>query len=485
MENPLRIRLHVLSPIHIGCDDIFEPTSFVIDENRNKLVEFDPADFIKHLTAEQRNEFMRICSGDNLLAIYKFVKRVFNQEISGRKVDIASGLLEHYKSVLKKSSYDTKAIINQFTINKTAYNPQTNEPYIPGTSVKGAARTAYLSHLAVSKGKKDAKEKAKDLEIALLQGEFDTDPFRMVKVSDFQSVEQVRTKIVYGVNKKKRVSDWATKASSGPLQIFEVIESGGVFEGIINIGIPEKKAGIKTPVEQTTLLKAVHQHYNKLYAQEVAITKECGFRPVTADSFSKRFGDSCFLIRIGRHSGAEAVTIEGNRNIKIMQGYREPPKYSRYGSTTIWLASETARPTANNGLTPFGWAVLEIVPFDAGKGLFATVRKEFKSPSPSETINESSSSVQDGTVDSLPGIIKNPPEQITWRNVTLVWRPNDQTLSTVFEGKKAERKIGTDRSFVPGHYHKKLFKGKKHIQADIVVEHIGGNAFRIIAFNEE
>ena len=129
--------------------------------------------------------------------------------------------------------------------------------------------------------------------------------------------------------------------------------------------------------------------------QEVAITKECGFRPVTADSFSKRFGDSCFLIRIGRHSGAEAVTIEGNRNIKIMQGYREPPKYSRYGSTTIWLASETARPTANNGLTPFGWAVLEIVPFDAGKGLFATVRKEFKSPSPSETINESSSSVQE------------------------------------------------------------------------------------------
>ena len=199
----------------------------------------------------------------------------------------------------------------------------------------------------------------------------------MVKVSDFQSVEQVRTKIVYGVNKKKRVSDWATKASSGPLQIFEVIESGGVFEGIINIGIPEKKAGIKTPVEQTTLLKAVHQHYNKLYAQEVA-QKECGFRPVTADSFSKRFGDSCFLIRIGRHSGAEAVTIEGNRNIKIMQGYREPPKYSRYGSTTIWLASETARPTANNGLTPFGWAVLEIVPFDAGKGLFATVRKELK-----------------------------------------------------------------------------------------------------------
>ena len=484
MEKPLKIRLHVLSPIHIGCDDVYEPTSFVIDENRKKLIEFDPVDFIRYLTPEQRNEFLRICSGDNLLSIFKFVKRVFNQGISGREVGIASGLTEHYKKVLSMSSYDPKAIINQFTMNKTAYNPQTNQVYIPGTSVKGAIRTAYLSHLAVSKSKNGAKEKAKILEEELLGGSFDTDPFRMIKVSDFQPFEQVQTKIVYGVNKKKRISDRATKASSGPQQIFEAIETGGIFEGIINIGIPEKMAGIKTPVEQTVLLKAIHQHYGKLYTQDMAVAKECGFHQVSTGPFLERFGDSCFLIRIGRHSGAEAVTIEGNRNIKIMQGQGEPPEYSKYGSTTIWLASEVARPTVNNGLTPFGWAVLEIVPFDAEKGLFTTVRREFKSTSAPEIKNESSQFVQEKQIEPSPAKIKKVPEQTVWKNITITWNPGSQTLIATKDNKKAELTIGSDRSFVPEQFHKKLFEKPKSIKADIIVEPVG-NALRIVSIESD
>ncbi|MEW6117423.1 MAG: hypothetical protein AB1553_11040 [Nitrospirota bacterium] len=29
-------------------------------------------------------------------------------------------------------------------------------------------------------------------------------------------------------------------------------------------------------------------------------------------------------------------------------------------STTLWLASESPKPQNNNGLLPFGWAVLEV-----------------------------------------------------------------------------------------------------------------------------
>lgn len=66
------------------------------------------------------------------------------------------------------------------------------------------------------------------------------------------------------------------------------------------------------------------------------------------------------MLRIGRHSGAEAVTIEGNRHIKIMRGKGQQPKYLDH-TTTIWLASETSKPNTNNGLLPFGWAVMEVV----------------------------------------------------------------------------------------------------------------------------
>ena len=63
-----------------------------------------------------------------------------------------------------------------------------------------------------------------------------------------------------------------------------------------------------------------------------------------------------FFIRIGRHSGAEAMTIEENRKIKIMQG-KGKNLYSDH-STTIWVSSEYSN-IKNGSLQPFGWCLLE------------------------------------------------------------------------------------------------------------------------------
>jgi len=60
--------------VHIGCDDVYEPTSFVIDEEKRTLVEFDPMEFIKNLTPSERERFSRICSGDDLLQIFSLSK---------------------------------------------------------------------------------------------------------------------------------------------------------------------------------------------------------------------------------------------------------------------------------------------------------------------------------------------------------------------------------------------------------------------------
>jgi len=472
MEKPLKIKLHVLSPVHIGCDDVYEPTSFVIDETRKKLIEFDPIDFITNLSQQQRNEFANLCSNDNLLAIYKFVKRVYNNKNSLREMDIVSGLVEHYKKVLAMSSYDNKMIINQFTMNKTSYNPQTNEVYIPGTSVKGSLRTAYLSYLAVQKGINGRKEKAKDLEIELLGGKFETDPFRLVKVSDFQPLETVRTKIVYGINKKKKVSDRETRAATGPQQIFEVIESGSVFEGAININVPEKPVVIKTVIKEEPLFAALNHHYKTLFDQEMLTVKDCGFGRISLNAFQDPLGKSCFLVRLGRHSGAEAVTIERNRDIKIMQGGGRPDKKLPY-STTLWLASESARPTSGDGLIPFGWAVLEVVPFDSTKGLFSgSSERKTKSD-----VTEKQTVIQTETA------AKKEPERITWSGATITYSPGNKTLIATFQNKKAELQIGDDRSTVPVALHKTVFEKRKGVRVAVVVEPIG-NAFRIITCTE-
>ncbi len=391
MEKPFMIRLHVLSPIHIGCDDVYEPTGFVVDEQKKKLIEFDPLQFVRMIVPQQRNEFSKVCSGDDLLTILKFIKRTYTSKAGGREVEIANGLVEHYKNVLRMSTYDAygkKAIINQFTMHKTAYNAQTNMPYIPGTSLKGSLRTAYVCALAkVSKtraywqtcgllsgqdlanpfftynqiGKRRVSTK---LEEKLLAGSFDSDPFRMLKVSDLRPRENVRTKVVYAVNRKKKASDKETLAEKGGVyQIFETLQEG-IFEGTLNVGKPERGAGIKLPLTADSLKASINKFYIPLLESEIKALQSIEVSVPIINAINAKFkgqiNKTAFLIRIGRHSGAEALTVEDNRNIKVMQGKDKKPKYDDH-ATTIWLASEEPRPKNNNGLLPFGWAMLEVV----------------------------------------------------------------------------------------------------------------------------
>lgn len=386
----LKIRLHILSPIHIGCDDVYEPISFVIDEKKRKLIAFDPFDFVTGLSEKQRAEFTKICSGENILAIMKFIKNN-SMKITGREVDIASGLIEHYKKILQLQTFDKKQVINQFEINRTAYNQQTNQPYIPGSSLKGSIRTAYLSvrasvtktmkywerllnaqelqNPAVTYNQIGRRQVAKELEQNLLKGSFNTDPFRMVKVSDLLPAGEVKTKIVYAINKKKEKTDRPTLAERGGVyQIFETIQPGSVFEGILNIWQPENGSGIKEPIDIERLKSSLHKFYVPLLENEIKTLKNIDI-PVPLintinDQFKGRIGTTAFVISLGRHSGAEAVTIEGNRYIRIMKG-KDREGRMRYEyldhATTIWLASESPRPANNGGLFPFGWAVIEVI----------------------------------------------------------------------------------------------------------------------------
>ena len=78
------------------------------------------------------------------------------------------------------------------------------------------------------------------------------------------------------------------------------------------------------------------------------------------NGLSKRLHDGdAFLLRVGRHSGAEALTLNGVRSIKIMQGRGEKPKWEKQPKTW-WLAADDV--SNKQGLLPFGWLLVEIDP---------------------------------------------------------------------------------------------------------------------------
>ncbi|MBW2737571.1 MAG: type III-A CRISPR-associated RAMP protein Csm5 [Deltaproteobacteria bacterium] len=359
MKEPIKFYIQTISPVHIGCDEFYEPTGFVLDENAWQMIVFDPLSFISQMEDSDKAEFSQICAKGTIASILEIYKFMQNKTAEGRMIDVCPDFLEHYKQTLSFPMRNPREIqqnLNSFAIPRTAFRSVDQRPYIPGSTIKGALRTAYLNLMEREKklSEKGKKRNARNLEQCLMEyNGIPTDPFRMVKVSDFMPVGETRTRIVYGINKKKKPS--AREARGMPL-IFEVIQPGSVFVGTIAVDSPLPGSGIRKSVSMEKLLDSSTLFYANEKERE---TKELSNVGVKVIFDNTRFQDNknSFLVRIGRHSGAESVTIEGHRNIKIMMGKGEKPKYIGH-ATTLWLASETRKPASLANLQPFGWVQL-------------------------------------------------------------------------------------------------------------------------------
>ena len=363
--------LENISPIHVGCDEVYEPTGFAVDEKEGCLMIFDPLVFIRDLSREDMAKFSAICRKGTIQSILEVYRFLNNRPVKGRKVGVCNGFLEHYQQVLALPSGRVQNELNRFLIHRTSFCTLDQRPYIPGSTIKGALRTAYLNHLAQTSGNHSGKGKLsgkgggrgpgrqrehKILEQLLLhlddvpQKEWiSKDPFRLVKVSDFMPVGDVKTKISYVVNQKKKPSE---KEARGPFQILEMIQPGSRFTGEIIVERPPVRDAVSHVIELEGLLQSSVRFYGNEKAGEDEILKRMGSKSVQLPQ-DKDF----FLIRLGRHSGAESVTIKGYRDIKIMLGRGNQPAFEDH-ATTLWLASETSKPNTPKFLSPFGWGIV-------------------------------------------------------------------------------------------------------------------------------
>ncbi len=355
MSDTIRFHVRTVAPIHIGCDEVYEPTTFIVDEQKGVLKSFDPLAFVRALSPADKKKFSDICAKgtiESLLEIYRFMR---GKNFRGRAVSLCPGFMAHYQDTMKLPAADRRKIqqeLNNFAIARTAFNPNTGLPYIPGSSIKGALRTAWLNKMQREKKiRKDDRRKGKELEKELLDGgDFSSDPLRMLKVSDFMPVGKVKTRIVYAVNEKKKLSEFGAK---GQCQILEVIEPGSLFEGNITVETPPPRDIIRHPIERNALIAAAMRFYGEDLQRENGELERINIGGVHPETPS-----GGFLLRIGRHSGAESVTIAGHRSIRIMQG-RDKTAVNLDHATTFWLAAEERKPVDKSNLRPFGWVTVD------------------------------------------------------------------------------------------------------------------------------
>lgn len=467
-----RCCLQTIAPVHIGCDEVYEPTGFFLDEPGRQLTAVEPLALIRSLSDPERRRFAEICSQGtvgSILEVYKFMR---GRTAPGRPVAVCEDFLKHYNQTLNMPSRDQRRVqqeLNRFEIPRTAFRGIDGRAYIPGSSIKGALRTAYLNLMEAQKRlpRNNRRYRTDELQKTLLDYKtIPEDPFRLVKVSDFHPVGEVKTRIVYAVNKKKNPGP---RPAQGLPLLLEVVEPGAMFLGRITVEEPGPGAKIVSPIALRNLIEGANHFYSKEKKRENEELRHIGVHVERIEPLQDGW-----MLRCGKHSGAESVTVEGHRRIKIKGNRGERPKILDH-ATTVWLASNRRRPDDNSTLRTMGWAA--VVPLSGDdEEKFLQTEADYQSASPPVQIQEEvralSERDREPLPDETPKPSEAPPATENWDLCHLNWDSGSGTLTAVYEAKKA---TSQDKSIIPESIQKRLFKKgkKKAVKAAVQVEPLG------------
>jgi CRISPR-associated protein Csm5 len=416
-----RLALTPLAPIHIGLGEEFDPTGYIIDPKENLLYAFDPSR--ASLPDPLRKQLLELADSGQLDSIHKISKLIREHgdhflPHAHSVIPVSSGVVAKYQESLSKSGWKGSDLteINRNFIERAIFLTD-GQPFIPGSGVKGVIRTAWLEALyrenpdlagLVPSSSDDPRNKAwerfeKNFERNMLEGDFQTSPFRLLKIADFLPLpgQKVDRKIVFACNYKKQpaqVRGQSTVEGRGPSTRKEVILPGQYrfFEASLTL-VEAEKLGLtdQTPRWQPKIEDLARHcqeyHWARLHTELKTIS---GLGLVNKDWANRLRGllesldfqsGRSFLLRLGRYGAAETKTVAEAETkteaklprIKIM-GFKSqgvPDRFEK-AATTLWLAGDHDK--ANSELLPFGWALMEIDPDQENGPLRAFCQAESK-----------------------------------------------------------------------------------------------------------
>ncbi|MFN3854223.1 MAG: RAMP superfamily CRISPR-associated protein [Phreatobacter sp.] len=373
MADLLPIRLWLLSPLHIGSGADLNWLSATIDLKSGTLLRFDPT----RIPAGSRlangmqaigKQALELPPAANEHQVSNLIKR-FQQQLKGSLSDLASAatgmsfvapnIAEHLAQRIGLTGHagatDQRNIIQSLNIAEIALDVRTGRPAIPGSTLKGALRTAWLDSLAQKPDHPgQGVEKGKEYEEKLLGGSFGEDPFSHVAVEDLRVPETMTSAIVAAVNVKRQPG--ARQGQSVlPIQVAAALPSLEPSCGSLRkVRRAPDETGSSTP-NLKELLAACHSFHQGLWAAHQPQLKQLASSwwvkamEETLRVIAPQRGLA--LVRLGKFGTAEAKTTR-DRSIRVKvarDGHKSLP-----AGTTFWLAGDR---DDRNGV-PFGWAVL-------------------------------------------------------------------------------------------------------------------------------
>jgi CRISPR-associated protein Csm5 len=286
-----------------------------------------------------------------------------------------------------------RRVQNKLEIERTAYNPPTGQAIVPGSALKGAIRTELLNQVNAGNGLRvvtdrrngrDRKENNQELQnrlFAFRAGKYELDPMRLVRLSDaaLDDPASFATEVRFAVNRKKQpVQQGGVLVQSQAEQknLYQLLEclpgmQPRAFSGGLAIQGDGRRENDKWPEQRFRLPEiavACNRFFRPILEHEIELLHRRGYldeswRAQIGKLFAGPLGtalqeERAFLLRVGRHSGAESVTLNGVRNIRssVARRHQRPAVAAHGRGGTNPAAGRGAPERGRSGRTRSGRA---------------------------------------------------------------------------------------------------------------------------------
>lgn len=372
-----------LTPIHIGAGQEIDPCGFLVKDGR--LMRFNPVQILNDLDADARRRFDELVGNADMKGLQGFFREQFIPERHALSwVDASSEFIQEFQRNADNPS-------NRFLVQMMPRNHLTGQVFLPGSSVKGAIRTAVISHFtnlvpelknlvhsavrhAESKNKSKVLEhSALDRMVARKDGgerdEIDRDVFRLIDVED--------TMLPSGATIINRAYNWNPhKEGSDRIHMwFERIKSkadGGDLQFQLKLHLDEKaipylfeRKFIGRTIDLRNLVDACNVFYwrrmeaelEKFFPENNNLTRQAVYRTMAVqDSKGRKVVYPAefpqMLLRVGRFSHFESLSVD-----ELREGWN-----AQSGSPIKVMGATRTLCQMGEGKSslPFGWLMLTL-----------------------------------------------------------------------------------------------------------------------------
>ncbi len=334
-----------ITPIHIGSGNEMYPDSYVVKDK--KFYKIGMTEIFDKLSEKKREQFERVIQ-KGMVDFRTFLNEIYEENLGYiYKVEVDGEFSDLYNKKLKgteSQNEENQLIVKEFIESYAG-------KYIPGSSIKGAIRTAFLSEFGKEiisyrlgrknsrtapfvsleengreMGKREADKKSKKLEAKILglkELEPKIDPFKNLLISDTTPLKDMLKviKVERFSKKGKRSVSNVIEATESLLTSDKEISlkfrlsvknfSSGVFKEIKEL---DEKIDEELDIDEDILFERLRERAKRIIENELKFFREA--KNKDGENYCKeiekmisKLEDDEAMIKIGYGSGFNAMTF--------------------------------------------------------------------------------------------------------------------------------------------------------------------------------